>query len=228
MRRFRFGLDAWLEPSEFHALEEDLNKDVIAKTLPFMVKLKGFDASGKLVQEASGFLYTPDRNVIITCNHIRYIPQPPEQQQQPPEQQQPVARFTALYASDGMEEEVHVVTPSYPHYDLMLLRGTRGAPNNFRADHSTAGDKVYVAGFPPGSDKACYSKRMVMSSLFNSVMVDAHADNGWSGGPIVNRHGRLLGVVQQGQGFTIKHPEAISAVLLQVFLGIVDYLGLRD
>ncbi|GAX86670.1 hypothetical protein CEUSTIGMA_g14078.t1, partial [Chlamydomonas eustigma] len=132
------------------------------------------------------------------------------------------------YAADGVQEEVHMLTQPHPLYDLMVLRGSRCATTDFRAAICVAGDVAYVAGFPPESTQVCFSKGMIGSMTFSSMIVNAHADNGWSGGPVVNRRGRLVGVMQQGLGATIKRPDAISATRLHDFLFMNNVPGLSE
>lgn len=187
----------------------------IASTEPRMVKLIGFDLHDNVVQSASGFLYTTAAANIITCKHVRYYTPPPPDGQQ----QLEVHRFMAQYAADGVQEEVHVLTQPHPLCDLMVLRGSRCATTNFMAANSAAGDVAYVAGFPPESAHVCFSKGMIGSVTPISMTVNAH---GWSGGPVVNRRGRLVGVMQQGLGVTI------SAARLHNFLCINNCVGLSE
>ncbi|GAX73821.1 hypothetical protein CEUSTIGMA_g1272.t1 [Chlamydomonas eustigma] len=222
MRRMQVGLDAWVDPLELSAMQEELDKDVIARTEPHMVKLIGLDLHGNAVQSASGFLYTTSAANIITCKHVRYYTPPNGVEQME------VHRFMARYAADGVQEEVHVLTQPHPLYDLMVLRGSRCATTDFMAAICVAGDVTYVAGFPPESTQVCFSKGMIGSMTPSSMIVNAHADNGWSGGPVVNRRGRLVGVMQQGLGATIKRPDAISATRLHDFLSMNNVPGLSE
>ena len=222
MKRVQFGFDAWVDPSDPSAFQEQHDKDVISRIDPRMVKLTGFDAHGNVVQCASGFQYTKDATLIVTCscNHVRYQPQPQ------PQPQEPVARFIAKYVSDGVEEEVQISTPPHPLYDLMVLSGSRRASTDFLADNPITGDTVYVSGIPPDGVHVCHSKGMIGSATPVSLTVDAYADNGWSGGPVVNRRGRLVGVITQGVGNTIKRPEAMSTQRLHDFLVVNNLPGL--
>ena len=197
MKRMQIGFDTWVSPSDFSSVLEQHDKEVIAKINPYMVKLTGFDVHGNVVQRASGFLYTKDANLIVTCNHVRYPPQT-QPQTQP---QEPVARFIAKYVLDGMQEDVHICTPPHPLYDLMVLSGSRRASTDFLADNPVTGDVVYVSGIPPDEDHVCHSKGMIGLATPASLTVDAYADNGWSGGPVVNQRGQLVGVITQGVGF---------------------------
>ena len=231
MKRVSVGLDAWLNPAELAVMSEELDKSVLASIQPRMVKLTGFDAHGRIVSHASGFLYSTEATLIVTCGHVRFYSPPPPQQPPPseqPPQQLEVARFRARYASDGMEEDVSMVTAPHPVFDLMLLSGSRRAASNFLASSIGIGDTAYVAGFPPESTAPCFSKGMVGSSTHLSFTVDAHADNGWSGGPVVNKCGQLVGVMQQGLGSTIKRPDAISAGRLHDFVQIHNCIGLSS
>jgi hypothetical protein len=203
-----------VDPSELIAMLEDVDKYVISITEARMVKLIGFDLHDNVVQLASGFLYTPSASNIITCKDVRYYTPSGEQELE-------VHRFIAQYASDGVQEEVHVLTPPQPLCDLMVLRGSRCATTNLIASNSSSGDVAYVAGFPPDSSHVCFSKGMIGSVTPISMTVTADADTGWSGGPVVNRRGRLVGVMHQGFS-------AISAARLHNFLCINNCVGLSD
>lgn len=212
MARVRFGLDAWVDPEDFSTVIQEQDKGVLARIGTCMVKLTGFAADGSPASYGSGFLYTQDDNLIVTCDHVRHFSQP-----QQPHEQHDVSVFKAMYP-DGMEEEVQVLTPPQAVIDIMLLRGSRRAPRNMLAALPTTGDTAYVAGFPPESTSVCYSKGIIGSTSHADITVDAHADNGWSGGPVVNNFGRLVGVIKRGAGATIKRPLAISPTLLHAFL----------
>eukprot|EP00955_Chlamydomonas_euryale_P044367 352866-Chlamydomonas_euryale.AAC.2 len=219
MRRVQFGLDAWVNPQEFCAMQEDQDKSVFANIMPYMVKLTGYDANGTAVHFASGFMYTTKADLIFTCSHIRnYF----DSQQT----EQPVAYFKATYASGGAEEDVQILTPPHPLYDLMLLRGNRRPATNFGAEHMATGDTVYVAGFPPESTQVCYSKGMIGSVSPAAMTVNAHADNGWSGGPVVNMRGRLVAVIYRVVGQSIKRPDAMSASRVHDFALLHNFPGL--
>ena len=88
----------------------------------------------------------------------------------------------------------------------MVLSGSRRAATDFLADNPVTGDTV------------CHSNGMIGSATPVSLTVDAYADNGWSGGHVVNRRGRLVGVITQGVGNTIKRPEAMSTQRLHDFV----------
>ena len=192
MQRGQFGLrDAWAESPNIIAVQEQHDKAVMARVDLHMVKLTGFDAHGNAVQHASGFLYTKAAALIVTCSHVRYQPQ-----SQP---QELVARFVAQYVADGFEEEVHISTPPHPLYDLMALSGSRRASTNLRAGNPVTGDVVLVFGTPPDEVHVCHSKGTIVTSTPASLMVDAYADKGWSGGPVVNQRGRLVGVIARGR-----------------------------
>ncbi len=213
---------AWLDTEEVLGMSEEQDKRVLASLEPRMVKLTGFDAHGNIVQHASGFLYSTEAALIITCSHVRYYSLPHEH----PSQLE-VARFRARYAIDSTEEDVVVVTTPNPGMDLMLLSGTRPAASNFLAALVAKGDTAYVAGYPPESTELCYSKGMVGLATHLSFTVDADVDNGWSGGPVANKRGHLVGVMQQGLGSTIKRPDAINVSRLHEFVCMHNHIGLR-
>ena len=78
------------------------------------------------------------------------------------------------------------------------------ATTDLLAGYPAIGDTVFE------SASLCFSKGMIGSTSLAAITVDAHADNGWSGGPVINSVGRLVGIISSGASATIKWPEAIQ------------------
>jgi hypothetical protein len=57
-------------------------------------------------------------------------------------------------------------------------------------------------GMPAGQAPSC-SKGLIASVTPGAVAITAHADDGFSGGPVVDYMGRLVGVVKEGMGTTL-------------------------
>ena len=84
--------------------------------------------------------------------------------------------------------------PSANVPDLMLLKGTRSY-KRLGATNLASMASVYAFGYTGAEDKPSCSKGSMASITPGAVAIAAHADNGYSGGPVVDKYGRLLGVV---------------------------------
>ena len=117
----------------------------------------------------------------------------------------PATTFKVLY-SGGSEEDVTVLQAPPPSNtpDLMLLKGSHSAAPNFRGRSGAVMDTVYAFGYSGGSEgipagqlPSC-SKGLIASVTPGAVAITAQADDGFSGGPVVDHIGRLVGVVIRG------------------------------
>eukprot|EP00195_Chlamydomonas_chlamydogama_P012785 CAMPEP_0202892542 /NCGR_PEP_ID=MMETSP1392-20130828/2262_1 /ASSEMBLY_ACC=CAM_ASM_000868 /TAXON_ID=225041 /ORGANISM="Chlamydomonas chlamydogama, Strain SAG 11-48b" /LENGTH=148 /DNA_ID=CAMNT_0049576533 /DNA_START=363 /DNA_END=806 /DNA_ORIENTATION=+ len=111
--------------------------------------------------------------------------------------------FRVVY-HDGWSESVSVAAKPHPASgDVMLLKGTRpGPPDMYGLAMASHGHIVCVLGFHAGATQVCISKGVLSPTSHTSWLVAAHADAdaGWSGGPVVNRFGKLMGLVELNQG----------------------------
>ena len=180
MARLRVGLDLNADPLSIAVAVQAQDEAVCGKVMPRLVKLFGFSADGQAAAEFSGFLHGSH---IISAGHIVGFGTPPAE------------RFEAQYA-DGTREAVQVVVPPPPHNvpDLTVLQGSHSAPPMAAADCATM-DTVYALGFAANDVKASCSKGQVVSQKAGAVAITAHADGGFSGGPVVDVYGRLMGVI---------------------------------
>lgn len=95
-------------------------------------------------------------------------------------------------------------------------------PRPFAAP-ATVGDTVYVVGFK-GIDEAqlTFSEGVVSYQSVSSMTVTAYADAGFSGCPVLNMDGFLVGMVVAGDGFAIKQVKILPAQLLHAVLVISE------
>ena len=217
MKRIRIGLDVGVDPIEFMNMQEDFDKQLLAKLEPNMVKLYGMDDAMQPVMECSGFLYTAEP-YIMTAGHAYLWGKRAADDKKAVPASSGATSFRAVY-HDGTSEPVSVaVKPNPSICDAMLLQGTRPGPPDLHARAvASRGDIIYVAGFPPGSIQVCISKGMLSATSFDSWFVTAHADSGWSGGPVVNKFGQLMGLVELGSGVHQKMVRVVPAQSLHIF-----------
>lgn len=81
------------------------------------------------------------------------------------------------------------------------------------------GDPVCVVGFK-GVDEAqlSISDGIVSFSTMDTMHITAHADNGYSGSPVLSSDGYFVGMVKAGLGISIKQVEVVPAQVIHAFL----------
>ncbi|KIZ06057.1 hypothetical protein MNEG_1904 [Monoraphidium neglectum] len=125
--------------------------------------------------------------------------------------------FVARY-NDGAEERVSVDVQPVPGIDLMLLKGSKASVKPLEAGNAARGDAVYALGCRAGSAQVSMDRGIVSAENVGAWYVTADADAGWSGGPVVNRQGRLIGLlVQDGEGRRIKSLRVVTSDMCHAF-----------
>lgn len=84
--------------------------------------------------------------------------------------------------------------------DIAVLKANYICDKFLRAIHMTMGSTGYVMGFNPNSTRV--SKGITSITAFPDVeaYVSAHADEDYSGGPVLDHNGKVRGVVLSGAG----------------------------
>lgn len=218
MARLRLNLDAGVDPVDVGAAVEMLDQTVYAKVSPLVVKLLGFSQDGSLISQFSGFMHG---EVIVAAGHMQGFCG------NPPGSTSPAVAFKARYPTDGFEEDLKVVAPPPPGNvpDLMLLKGSRSATCLGAIDLEIMAS-VYALGYTGSETKPSCSKGSLSNAMPGAVAITAHADDGFSGGPVVDKHGRLLGVVKGALGTTIMRIGITPNYDLHTFLLQAGYPGL--
>jgi S1-C subfamily serine protease len=107
------------------------------------------------------------------------------------------------------------ILPPHPHRPLATFGYT--------------GDHAYVVGYPVDTaEELSYTKGMVSHSKFERMTITAYADDGFSGSPVLNLRGCLIGMVQGGHGRTIKQVNVVPATIVHYFLVIKGLPGLGE
>lgn len=199
--RARFGLDAdvnlSLDSDQVALAAQTSNFDIHRKMLPYLIHLSFKDTS----QPAGTAYYLyKDKPYICTALHVAYeaICQ---------------GRELIAYYADGTTSAVTVVAPAVfapgmaaPNFDtatdVAILKVDRNstAATVRNATYTYVGEEVYIMGF--SGMQLCFTKGMVSSFNLAKGTATAHADNGFSGGPIFNLRMDLVGMVQGGAGHT--------------------------
>eukprot|EP00878_Enallax_costatus_P027869 GHUV01030051.1.p2 GENE.GHUV01030051.1~~GHUV01030051.1.p2 ORF type:complete len:112 (+),score=21.16 GHUV01030051.1:1-336(+) len=101
----------------------------------------------------------------------------------------------------------------------MLLKGSKVMSSKpLLAAGAERGDAVYVLGCRPGSPWVFMDRGVVAAIDPGAWYVTAHADAGWSGGPVLDKLGRLIGLVQDGICRDKKLVRLVTAEAIHWFL----------
>lgn len=210
MQRLRVGLDLFTNPADLAGASQAHNQAILARMKPYLVKVEGFDADGKLVAEGSGFLYG-EHGYIVTAGHVLGAS----------------SRYQGTCV-DGSTQPLTVHAHAEDRFDVGLLCGpTTGAVLHARGRLS-GGEAAYVLGFAPGSTNASFSKGMVSVGGMSPVKIAVHADHCWSGGAVVDVYGKLAGMVQGYEGDRTTLVTVVDATMVDVFATRHTALGLTD
>lgn len=199
--------------------EEAHDQMTRAKMEPRMAKVEGLNCDGDVVGTFSGFIVGPSvlrastsahHGLIVTAGHALHFSSPGASMP-------PAERFRVKY-TDGSVEDVRIIVPppasNVP--DLMLLEGSRSVPL-MQADAASFNSNVYALGYDALQQLAC-NRGSVASTKAGAVSITAHADNGFSGGPVVDLKGQLVGIIKAELGVTIKAVGITPAYDLQTVL----------
>ncbi len=151
-----------------------------------MVKVEIYDQWGS-AGTGSGFLYEDGR--IMTAGHVV----------------EDANHFTIVY-SDGTEESASAYKSS--RYDIGIIYVDRECENpvSWNISPLDPGTTVFTQGYPEGMDVLRLSKGIVSSVEWTTyiwptiITVDAAGRAGNSGGPLLDKRGRVCGMVAGGIG----------------------------
>lgn len=218
-----------INPMYILAAEQAYDQATLGKMQDRMVKLLGRNHLGQLVATFSGFILGPSllynstsdhHGLIVTAGHALHFGDPGSGVPT-------VDRFQVKY-SDGIVEDVKIIV--YPPGggqapDLMLLEGSRSM-DLMQADMGSANSIVYALGFDALQQLAC-NRGSMASTTPGAVSITAHADNGFSGGPVVDLRCRLVGIIRGPLGVTNFTVGITPACDLQTVLWNSGHPGLQ-
>ncbi len=174
---------------------------------PLVVKISAINPAGTVVDQVSGFLYSALTEGIVTASHGTHPACGPDN-----------LVFRARY-SDGFEEPVQRIRYTANNFpDVAIMRGSRRAPFSLGGMPCIPGDTVYALGYSNDFMTPCFSKGNVVNGTIGSVAVTSHADHGYSGGPVINCEGRLVGIIKGPLGNRILQVGLTPAQDVHTFL----------
>ncbi|PNH01629.1 hypothetical protein TSOC_012469, partial [Tetrabaena socialis] len=204
----RLGLDVFVNPADISQAMQLHDKHVYNNMCPLLVKIYASSRTGQPAGEFSGFLYSSSSPAIVSAGHMVGF------SGDPPGTGPSAEVFKARYF-DGFEEDVQVLKAaanSVP--DVAILRGSRPAPRSLLGMPCSTGGTV----FSPISNTPCFSKGIVSNDMVGSMAITAHADRGYSGGPVVDVHGQLVGIIKGGLGTATMQVGITPAADVHTFL----------
>ncbi|GFR43069.1 hypothetical protein Agub_g4076 [Astrephomene gubernaculifera] len=194
MARLQRGLDAFANPADLAHATELRGKQLYERMCPLLVKIYARSQDGQPAGEFSGFLYSSSCDSIISAAHIV------GHTGNPPGSGPPAELFKARYF-DGFEEDVEVLKSAPNNLpDVAILRGSRRAPRSLGGMLCSKGETVYAFGFSLSVIAPCISNGVLSNDGVARMTIAIHADSGYLGGPVVNVHGKLVGIINGGLG----------------------------
>lgn len=212
-----------VNPIELAACQEELSEGVFRRASRCVVKLRELDDADKVAGEFTGFLFTTRATLILSTNHI-YVNNTGSTVSHD-NVSSGATRFEAEY-QDGYREVVHVVAQAENDVDALLLQGTRRLDTPLQATLAPQYEVVHVLGCPPGSAKVAVDMGVVAVADPGACYVTAHANPGCCGGPVVNKFGKLVGMMQGGSDQNRKYARMVPSELLHSFACEYSQTGL--
>ena len=212
----RLELDGYVNPADINSAMELYGKHMFNNTRPLLVKIYALSNDGGSVGEFSGFLYSGSDDVVVTAGHtVGYNNSGKDR------------KFRARY-DDGFEEDLVLLKCAPDNVpDIAIFRGSRRAPRTLIGMGWSTGDTVYAFGFTALYSDPGFSRGIVSSSTVGRVAINAHADNGYSGGPVLNSRGQLVGIIKGSIDATTMQVGITPAVDLHTLLLQSGQTGLQ-
>lgn len=159
--------------------------EIARRTLPSVVLVSMYDASGRQTCFGSGFFVAP--GVILTNKHVVTCGD--------------TGRGIITLRGDNIQHSIaRIVTVAEDDLALVEVGGiTRPALVINSSSRLAEGDDIYVAGNPEGLESTF--TRGIISSVRSDARLlqyDATAAHGSSGGPVVDRRGLVVGIATSG------------------------------
>jgi len=169
----------------------------------------------------NGFYYHEAEPLIITVGHIDGFAG--------------ATRYFAMFP-DGTHRELIIKKSGQPigecrtrddipfwghNPDVAIMEYIQPPAHNSYARAATAcvGDTVFVIGFKGCEDaQLVFSEGTVSTSVIDGMTITGYADNGFSGSPIFNADGFVVGMVMGGEGHTILQVNVVPALTIQQLL----------
>jgi hypothetical protein len=197
----------------------------------YVVKLICLDTFGNTCGFFNGFMYCSDEPLILTSGHMINFNGATRYQatffqgtacEQRVELQLVKTGFPIAHtSSNGTPCVVYNPDTALFKYDAKAI-----PPHPLRpyAAQASVGDTVFIAGFKGKEEpQLSFSDGIVSwigwSKNTTEMHVTAYADNGYSGSPVFNADGYVIGMVKGGDGHTIKQVVVVPVANIHQWLG---------
>ena len=169
--------------------------EIAARVKRSLVVVVTQDHDGNTVAQGSGFFIAP--NLVATNLHV-------------------MKRASQGYVKSVSEDVTYKITEVQAFslkrdISVLYLADAKGRPLPGSEDDAVVGEDILVAGNPEGLE-ATFSKGIVSAirSQAGLLQIDAPISPGSSGGPVVNRHGEVIGLavssLTEGQNLNFATP----------------------
>jgi hypothetical protein len=177
--------------------------EIAARVKRSLVVVVTQDHDGNAVAQGSGFFIAP--NLVATNLHV-------------------MKRASQGYVKSESEDVTYKITEVQAFslkrdICVLYLADAKGRPLPSSKDDAVVGEEILVAGNPEGLE-ATFSKGIVSAirSQAGLIQIDAPISPGSSGGPVVNKHGEVIGLAVSS---LIEGQNLNFAVPIRVFGGHV-------
>ncbi len=184
--------------------QEVRRKHVHEAVRNLVVKVICLDSGNNCVGFFNGFFYHDTEPLLITSGHIVEWNGATEYaavfyQGTASEERVSLGKPIKVGAAAGMKNTPQGVAYMAREPDVAVFRISQQPPHPHRVAAAVAavGDDVYSVGFKGVSEAALvFSEGIVTSLGLAGMSISAYADEGFSGAPVFNGDGRLVGMVQ--------------------------------
>lgn len=207
-----------------HAAAEERRKSVYNGSKNYVVKLE-CEKDDAVVGFFNGFMYC-EKPLIITSGHIdswagatKYFAVFYEGTTQQTRRELSLLRAGTSTGTqltgEGITYEGH--NPDMALFEILGYEPIRPLPPC--ATKAAVGDTVFIVGFKGKSEpQLSFSEGVVAYADLLTFQVTAYADNGYSGSPVYNADGFVIGMVQGPEGFTMKMVTVVPVELMHMSL----------
>jgi hypothetical protein len=173
--------------------------EIAARVKKSLVVVVTQDHEGNAVAQGSGFFIAP--NLVVTNLHV-------------------MKKASQGYVKSVSEDVTYKITEVQAFslkrdICVLYLADAKGRPLPSSKDDAVVGEDILVAGNPEGLE-ATFSKGIVSAirSQAGLLQIDAPISPGSSGGPVVNKHGEVIGLavssLTEGQNLNFAVPIRVS------------------
>jgi len=206
-------------------LPEKRGKQLLQRAQNLVPQLLGYDAEGKVVVTLNGVFYLGDGQapLVLTTAHIIGWGGAETYKARVMIEGGLTGLIDMQLLKAGKKMVDIVAASPQPHEyfpDVAVfecLQQPPMLPPPMPAKTSSLGDICYILAYT-GDGQLNFSCGMVSSVSVNLCTTTAYADNGFSGAPVIDQRGCLLGLVTRGHGNSNKQVSFLPVTLIQGYL----------